>query len=162
MRAMMVLAAAAALVALAGCDDKKGESATASASAAAAAPAAEKAADKTDEAKPSTGDMGASKVAKPLAEWQKEDIEEALKKGGWKVNGSTATKSAMLSIVVNAEKDGTKAKISYYKDGGSFWKKRLEKDGAAIHEENENLIVGVVIKDDEKAAKQLLDSLVGA
>lgn len=107
-----------------------------------------------------TGDLTSKKVEKPLAEWQSDDVKAALEGGGWKVTGSTQTKSAMLSIVVSASKGETTAKVNYYKDGGPSWKKRLEKDGAAIHEEGD-VILGVVIKDDTAGAQKLLDSLLG-
>jgi hypothetical protein len=106
------------------------------------------------------GDLTAKKVEKPLGEWQSDDVKSALEGGGWKVTGATQTKSAMLSIIVSASRGETKAKVNYYKDGGPSWKKRLEKDGAAIHEEGD-VILGVVIENDKPGAQKLLDSLLG-
>ena len=156
-RTASMTGAALLVIALAGCDDKAKASDSAG-STASAEPAAA-----TTEAAPkaaAAGDVGASKVAKPLAEWQSDDVKSALEKGGWTVNGATQTKSAMLSIIVNATKGATKAKVNYYKNGGSFWKKSLEKDNAAIHEDGD-VIVGVVIEGDKEGAQKLLNSLLG-
>ena len=105
-------------------------------------------------------EVAATKVAKPLADWQHTDVKTALEKAGWTINGATQTKSSMLSIVVNVTKGETKARVNYYNPGGAFWKKTLEKDDAAIYEEGE-ILVGVVITGDKNAAQKLLDGLVG-
>lgn len=143
------------LFVLSGCEKEKPAAEAVTPPASAAAPA-------TAEKAPSAvaGDPTSKKVEKPLAEWQSDDVKSALEGGGWKVTGSTQTKSAMLSIVVSASKGEANAKINYYKDGGPSWKKRLEKDGAAIHEEGD-VILGVLIKDDKPGAQKLLDSLLG-
>jgi hypothetical protein len=106
------------------------------------------------------GEVVVSKVAKPLKDWQHEDVKNALERAGWTINGSTQTKSAMLSIVVNATKGDSNVRVSYYNPGGAFWKKTLEKDGAVLYEEGE-ILVGVVMTGDKNAAQKLLDGLVG-
>ncbi len=151
-----ILVAASLVLALSGCEkEKPAESGEIVPPASAATPA-------VAAEKPGTvaGDLAANKVEKPLGEWQSDDVKSALEGGGWKVTGATQTKSAMLSIIVGASKGETKAKINYYKDGGPSWKKRLEKDGAAIHEEGD-VILGVVVENDEAGARKLLDSLLG-
>lgn len=104
--------------------------------------------------------MTASKVEKPLQDWQADDVKAAFEKAGWKISGSTQTKSAMLSIRVAATKGDTKAEFNYYNPGDDFWKKKLAKDGAAMHEAD-RILLGVTIKDNAPAAKKLLDSLIG-
>jgi hypothetical protein len=156
LRTVSMTGAALLVIALAGCDDKAKASDSASSTASAEPAAASTEAPKAAPA----GDVGASKVAKPLADWQSDDVKSALEKGGWKVNGATQTKSAMLSIIVNATKGASKAKVNYYKNGGAYWKKSLEKDNAVIHEDGD-VIVGVVIEGDKDGAQKLLNSLLG-
>lgn len=107
-----------------------------------------------------TGEVSVNKVQKPLEEWQSDDVKAALEGSGWKITGSTQTKSSMVSIIVSATKGDTKAKVNYYKNGGPFWKKGLVKEKAAIHEQGD-VIVGVIVEGNEQAAQKLLDSLLG-
>jgi hypothetical protein len=154
----IIVVALSAVALLAGCDDKAVPAAPSAEKSAAAAPVKPTAGGTDTAASP--GDTTATKVDKPLAEWQSDDVKAALEKGGWKIGGSTQTKSAMLSIVTSATKGDVKATVNYYKNGGEFWKKRLEKDGAAMHEEGD-VIVGVVIEGNKDSAQKLLHSLLG-
>lgn len=106
------------------------------------------------------GDVKATKIARPLADVSQDDLKAALEKGGWKINGSTQTKSAMLAINITAEKAGTKAEIKYYNPSSDFWIKTLAKDDAAIHKDG-SVALGVIIKGDKASAERLLASLVG-
>lgn len=106
------------------------------------------------------GDVKATKIGKALADVSQDDLKAALEKGGWKINGSTQTKSAMLSINITAEKGGTKAEIKYYNPSSDFWIKTLTKDDAAVHKDG-NVALGVIIKGDKASAEKLLASLVG-
>ena len=160
MKAMSLIAAATFTFVAAGCsNDGEADASTESTAAPAEKPANKPPADKPAKAPPA-GDVTAGKVQKPLADWQSDDVKATLEKSGWKITGATQTKSSMLSIVVSATKGETKAKINYYKNGGSFWKKRLVKDKAATYEEGD-VIVGVVVEGNEEASKKLLNSLLG-
>ena len=153
----VVTLAAVSVVALACRSEGKTEGST---SASSSAP------DKTAAPKPSAaaasapGDVKATKIAKPLADLDQEDVKAALEKGGWKINGSTQTKSAMLAISISAEKGGTKADIKYYNPSSDFWIKTLTKDDAAIHKDGK-VALGVIVKGDKASAEKLLASLVG-
>lgn len=122
---------------------------------------AQTAAPKTSSAPAAAGDVKATKIGKALADVSQDDLKAALEKGGWKINGSTQTKSAMLSINITAEKSGTKAEIKYYNPSSEFWIKTLTKDDAAIHKDG-TVALGVIIKGDKASAEKLLASLVGS
>lgn len=152
----MVLAA----IVLAGCGDKgseakadgssKSAASTAKATASAAASATAKAAEQPVEA-------SLPKLGK-LDEVDYETLKKSLTDAGFKVGGS-ATKSAMYSMNLTLEKGETVIKLWYYKDGGDSWKKRLEKDGAEIHEAG-NVLVGVKVEKGNADAKKVLAALL--
>lgn len=105
--------------------------------------------------------LTATPIAVPLHEVDKDDLEAALRAGGWEIGTSTATRSAMYAITTHATKDGVAAVISYYRNGGDFWRRRLERDGAAIHEDPEHqVLLGVRIESRPDAQQALLDSLL--
>lgn len=87
-----------------------------------------------------------------------EGLKKTLTDAGWKVSGS-ATKSAMYSIIATLTKGEHEIKLSYLRDGGPSWKKRLEKDGAAIHEEGD-VLVGIVVVKGGADAKKVLASMI--
>ena len=112
-------------------------------------------------AAPAVGTLTASAITRPFAEIERDDVTRALEAGGWHVGSATATQSSMYAVSVTADKEGTTARISYYRPGGAFWRRLLERDHAAIHAEGENML-GVVVEGNEPGAQSLLRSLVPA
>lgn len=105
--------------------------------------------------------LTASPITVPLHELEKDQLEAALRAGGWEIGTSSATRSAMYAVTTRATKNGTEATISYYRNGGSFWRGILERNGAAIHEDAEHeVLLGVVIESNREAQQPLLDSLL--
>ena len=105
--------------------------------------------------------LTASKIAVPLGELTRESLESALTTGGWKIGGSTATRSSMLAINMTATKGDATARINFYNPASDFWVRRLQKINAAIHRVGE-AVLGVAIEGNQAGAQALLDSLVGA
>lgn len=152
-RGVSVLVVAGALV---GCGGDKGADASATASAKAATSAAPAAS--ASAAPAAAASLTLPKMGK-LDAVDYETYKKALEGAGWKVSGS-ATKSAMYAMTLTLTQGDAKVKLWYYRDGGDSWKKRLEKDGAAIHEAG-NVLVGVKVESGAADAKALLGQAVG-
>jgi hypothetical protein len=88
-----------------------------------------------------------------------ETVKKQFKDAGWEVSGS-ATKSAMYAITINAKKGDVEIKVQYYKNGGDFWDKSLDKDGATVHKAGD-VIVGVNVVKGDADPKKILAALVG-
>ncbi|HJL17053.1 MAG TPA: hypothetical protein RMH99_15415 [Sandaracinaceae bacterium LLY-WYZ-13_1] len=107
------------------------------------------------------GELTATAVEGPLEELDRDGLEAALEAGGWEIGSSTSTQSAMYAITTHATKNGVEAEINYYRDGGDFWRERLEESGAAIHADDEHeVLLGVTIESQPDAQQGLLDSLL--
>lgn len=107
--------------------------------------------------------LTAAPISVPLHELEKEHLEAALRAGGWEIGTSSATRSSMYAVTTHATRDGVRAVINYYRNGGDFWRRRLERDQAAIHADDEHeVLLGVTIESNRDAQQGLLDSLLPA
>lgn len=129
---------------------------TSAAASGAAAPASAAAGEPST---PATDVVGSLPKLGKLDEVDFESAKKTFTDAGWKVAG-TATKSAMYAMTLTLTKDDATIKLHYYRDGGSSWKKRLEKDGATIHEAG-NVLVGVNVEQGNLDPKKVLDAILG-
>jgi hypothetical protein len=121
-------------------------------------PTAATSAAETPPATPTDQALSVPKLGK-LDEVDYEALKKKFRDAGWEVTGS-ATKSTMYAITLNLAKDGVELKLSYYKNGGDSWEKRLQKDGATIHKSGD-VLVGVIVVQGGADPKNILDQLVG-
>ena len=127
-----------------------------------------RAAKKASPASADMGDVTATKIKSSLDDLTADDIKAALKAGGWSTKGSTVSKSPpdkakkWKSIRVKAKKGRASAEVLWFLGEDSWKREDIEKKGGAYHQVKDDVFLGVTIRGNQKASKQLLDSLVGA